>query len=196
MATLQQELDKGLVLRLQEGDLEALGVLYDRYRHLVFRTALSITNDPEAAADLLQDVFLRLFRFAHRIDPDRPLQPWLYRMTANLSYTWIKRNKQGLRLVQEVAEILCRDRKPGPQILAEADEQWQQVREAVAALPIQQRIVVVLYYVNDLPMNEIAEILEIPIGTVKSRLHYARKELKKKLGVHREQLREAFYEVT
>jgi RNA polymerase sigma-70 factor (ECF subfamily) len=195
VAILQQELDRDLVFRLQEGDLEALGVLYDRYRHLVFRTALSITNDPESAADLLQDVFLRLFRFAHRIDPERPIQPWLYRMTANLSYTWIKRNKQGLRILNEMAEIVSRERKPSPHIIAERDEEWHKVREAIASLPLQQRIVVVLYYVNDLSMNEISEILEIPIGTVKSRLHYARIELKKKLGIHREQLREVLYEI-
>ncbi|MEJ2012115.1 MAG: sigma factor, partial [Anaerolineales bacterium] len=64
--------DKALVLRLQDGDLEALGVLYDRHRSLVYRTALAITGEPETAADLLHDVFLRLHRFAHRIDPERP----------------------------------------------------------------------------------------------------------------------------
>ena len=196
VALSERQQDRELVHRLQEGDLEALGVLYDRYRHLVFRSALSITNDPESAADLLQDVFLRLFRFAHRIDPERPIQPWLYRMTANLSYTWIKRNSRGMRLIHEMAEHLVREKKPSVSSMAERDEQWQQVREAIASLPIQQRLVVVLYYINDLPMNEISEILEIPVGTVKSRLHYARNDLKKKLGVHRDQLREVLYDAT
>jgi len=62
--------DGKLVRQLQLGDLGALGVLYDRHRQLVFRTALGITGDPEAAADLLQDVFLRMHRFSHRIDTD------------------------------------------------------------------------------------------------------------------------------
>ena len=196
VALSDNPLDRELVLRLQEGNLEALGVLYDRYRHLVFRTALSITNDPESAADLLQDVFLRLFRFAHRIDPERPIQPWLYRMTANLSYTWMKRNNRGLRLIHELAENLLPDNKPSVHSMTERDEQWMRVREAIASLPIQQRLVVVFYYINDLSMNEISEILEIPVGTVKSRLHYARRNLKKKLGIHRDQLREVLYEVS
>ena len=80
--------DTELVLCLQAGSLEALGVLYDRHRNLVYRTALAITGDAEAAGDLLQDVFLRLHRFADHIDVQRPLEPWLYRMTTNLSYTW------------------------------------------------------------------------------------------------------------
>ena len=193
---MDQSQDGQLVLRLQDGDLEALGRLFDRHRQMVYRTALGITGDPEIAADLLQDVFLRLFRFAHRIDPERPIQPWLYRMTANLSYTWIKRNSRGMRLIHEMAEHLVREKKPSVSSMAERDEQWLQVREAIASLPIQQRLVVVLYYINDLPMSEISEILEIPVGTVKSRLHYARNDLKKKLGVHRDQLREVLYETT
>ena len=145
VALSERQQDRELVHRLQEGDLEALGVLYDRYRHLVYRSALSITNDPESAADLLQDVFLRLFRFAHRIDPERPIQPWLYRMTANLSYTWIKHNSRGMRLIHEMAEHLVREKKPSVSSMTERDEQWLQVREAIASLPIQQRLVVVLF---------------------------------------------------
>jgi RNA polymerase sigma-70 factor (ECF subfamily) len=64
--------DQELILQLKQGSLDALGVLFDRYRQMVFRTGLAITGDQEAADDLLQDVFLRLFRFADRIDPDRP----------------------------------------------------------------------------------------------------------------------------
>jgi RNA polymerase sigma-70 factor (ECF subfamily) len=68
--------DRDLILEIQQGSLDALGVVYDRHRHLVYRTALAICNDPDAAGDLLQDVFLRLHRFAGRVDADRPLDPW------------------------------------------------------------------------------------------------------------------------
>jgi DNA-directed RNA polymerase specialized sigma24 family protein len=67
--------DRELVLQLQGGSLDALGEIYNRHRRLVYRTALGICNDPEAACDLLQDVFLRLHRFADRVDPQRPLEP-------------------------------------------------------------------------------------------------------------------------
>jgi RNA polymerase sigma-70 factor, ECF subfamily len=173
--------DSKLVEQLQNGSLEALGILYDRHQHLVYRTALMITGDIDAASDLLQDIFLRLHRFAHHIDPDRPLEPWLYRMTTNLSYTWVKRNRRWIHSLEEVADWLTGPRKnyshPGPTF----QDDWQEVQETVSKLPLQQRVVVVLFYLNDLSLQEIAEILDVPVGTVKSRLHYGREELKKHL---------------
>jgi len=174
--------DAELVCSLQTGNLEALGVLYDRHRNLVYRTALAITGDVEAAADLLHDVFLRLHRFASHIDPGRPLEPWLYRMTTNQAYTWIKRRRRWLRPLEDMAEWLTGNKKDLPSYQAEAEEAWQYVQQAVMSLPVSHRGVVVLYYVNDLSIQEISEILEIPVGTVKSRLHYGRKTLKKSLG--------------
>lgn len=175
--------DSELISRLQFGDLEALGELYDRHQNLVFRTALVITGDPETAADLLQDVFLRLHRFASHIDVTRPLEPWLYRMTANLSYTWIKRSHRWLPSLEEVSEWLTGVRRNGSQDVQEPDNDWQQLEQAMSSLPYSQRVVVVLYYVNDLSLQEISNILDIPLGTVKSRLYYGREVIKKQLGL-------------
>ena len=188
--------DGDLIRRLQAGSLEALGALYDRHRLLVYRTSLAITGDVEAAADLLQEVFLRLFRFADHIDPGRPLEPWLYRMTTNLSYTWVKRHNRWLRPLEEVAEWLLGSRElPARQI--EVDESLQQLGQAITSLPLPHRGVVVLYYLNDLSLQEIAEILDIPVGTVKSRLHYGRQAIRKSLGlVPEETLPELRYEFT
>jgi RNA polymerase sigma-70 factor (ECF subfamily) len=189
-------LDKKLVLQLQAGDLDALGSLYDRHRQMVYRTALGITNDPEIAEDLLQDVFLRMHRFSHHIDPQRPLEPWLYRVTANLAYSWMKRRTRLYRCVKEMAEWLAREQRPTPHLIAEKDEEWRVIQKAVASLPLTQRVVVVMYYINDLSLQEIANVLEIPVGTVKSRLHYGRRTLKKQLGLQRELVSEVNYEFT
>ena len=175
--------DSQLIINLQAGSLESLGVLYDRHRRLVFRTSIAITGDSEAAADLLQDVFLRLFRFAGHIDPSRPLEPWLYRMTTNLSYTWVKRRQRWLRPLEDVADWLAGAYKDTPVYQAEMDDSFRQVQQAVLSLPLSHRGVVVLYYVNDLSLQEISEILDIPVGTVKSRLHYGREALKQRLGL-------------
>jgi len=84
-------LDHELISRLQNADLDALGILFERYRTRVYRTALAIVRDPEAAEDILQDCFLKVYSNAQRIDAERPLAPWLYRVTVNLSYTWLAR---------------------------------------------------------------------------------------------------------
>jgi RNA polymerase sigma-70 factor (ECF subfamily) len=193
---MQNASDQEIVEKIQMGSLDALGVIYDRHRRLVYRTALAICNDPEAAADLLQDVFLRLYRFANRIDLDRPLEPWLYRVTTNLAYTWVKRRHRWSRPLEDIAEWLAGSRKQSPQYLAEISEEYQRVQQAVAGLPLQQRVVIALYYINDLSLQEISEILDIPEGTVKSRLHYGRQTLKKHLGMNDEPIPEIQYEFT
>ena len=173
--------DRELILSLQKGELEALGALYDRHHKRVFRTALGITGDTDSANDLLQDVFLRINRFSHRIDPDRPLEPWLYRVTTNLAYTWLNRRSRWYRYLREFGDWLIKERRPGPQKQVEHKEDRLRVRQAISALPAKQRTVVVLFYLNDLPVEEIAEILEVPEGTVKSRLYYARRTLREQL---------------
>lgn len=182
--------DAELVHELAKGNLEALGFLYDRYRLMVYRTTLAITGDPEAANDLLQDVFLRLHRYVDHIDTSRPLEPWLYRMAANLSYTWIKRSRRWTRQFEEFFDWLAGS-GTSPHETVEREDDWRQLQQALQSLPVQQRVVVVLYYLNDLPLQEIAEILEVPAGTVKSRLHYGRMALRKSLdqaGFNGEQL--------
>ena len=93
-----------MIIRVRQGDLEALGNLYDRYRTQVFRTALAITRNRETAEDILQEVFLKLHRYAERIDTTLPLAPWLYRVTANLCYTHVSRQKRWLAVLEDAIE--------------------------------------------------------------------------------------------
>jgi len=189
-------LDRELLVRLKEDDLTALGVLYDRHRQMVYRTALAITGDCEAAADLLQDVFLRLYRFIDRFDVGLPLEPWLYRMTSNLAYTWVKRQKRWLRPLDDFTDWLLGVRRVTPQRPVENMDVADQLQQALMHLPINQRLVVVFYYVNDLSVQEISEILEVPEGTVKSRLHYGRQALRKKLETQHQFFSDVNYEFT
>lgn len=186
--------DQELVVQLQQGSLEALGSLYDRHQRLVFRTALAITGDGQAADDLLQDVFLRLHRFAANIDPLRPLEPWLYRMTANLSYDWVKRRNRWPQPIEDLADWFSGTGRNLPDETIEQLDEWALVQHAVSSLPLSQRVVVVLYYLNDLSLQEIADILQVPVGTVKSRLHYGRIALKRKLGFYDESVPDWNYE--
>ena len=188
--------DLQLILKLRQGDLEALGGLYDRHRHLVYRTALAITGDTEASADLLHDTFLRLYRFGHRIDPTRPIEPWLYRMAANMAYTWVKRRGRWHQALREMADRLSREYPASPSQQVERNEAWLEIRRALQAISPEKRVVVVLYYLNDLPISEIAAILDLPLGTVKSRLHYGRQALKQQLGLDGQVVPRVGYEAT
>jgi len=174
--------DGELIARLQNSDLDALGELFERYRAQVYRTALAIVRDEAVAEDILQDCFLKVYGHASRIDVERSLAPWLYRVTVNLSYTWLSRGKGRRASLDNVAERVASPMRQAPDQVTEQTELRQNVRRAIGELNIDQRVVVVLYYLNGLGLQDIAEILDLPVGTVKSRLYYARENLRGVLG--------------
>lgn len=188
--------DRALIDRLQAGDLEALGLLFDRHRMAVFRTALAITRDADVAEDITQDAFLRLHRYADRIDGNLPLMGWMYRVTVNLSYTWVTRAAKWRAPLDELVERWMKSSKRSIESESESHDEWRAVQQAIDSLSFDHKVVVVLYYLNDLSLQEIADILDCPVGTVKSRLHYGREKLKQKLGVGVDLIPEAQYEFT
>jgi len=173
--------DGQLITQLQAGNLEALGVLYERHKNRVYRIALAVSHDPPTAEDILQDCFLRLHKYAHRIDTLLPLEPWLYRVTVNLAYTWETRRKRWQIPLEGVLDRLVSPNRLSPERQVEMSEVQRKVMEAVSSLSFNQRAVVVLYYLNSLSLKEIALILDCPVGTVKSRLYYGRENLHRKL---------------
>lgn len=174
--------DAALIGCLCDNDLKALGVLFDRYYAQIYRTAVGITQDSTVAEDITQDCFLRLYRYAERIDTSLPLAPWLYRVTVNLSYTWLSRNKRRGVSLESVVDYLMSSPWQAPDKLAESAGLREEVRRAIRQLNFNQRVVVVMYYLNELSLEEIAEVLNCPVGTVKSRLYYARENLRNCLG--------------
>jgi RNA polymerase sigma-70 factor (ECF subfamily) len=176
--------DGEVVLRLQGGDLEALGELYDRHKTSAYRTALAITHDPIAADDILQDCFLKLYRYADTIDPTRPIKPWLNRVTVNLAYSWAKRKKRWQTPLDCVQQKLVNPPHTSPERQVEWADTQNEVIQAITCLEIHHRIVIVLYYLNSLNIDEIATILNCPVGTVKSRLHYGREKLRAQLSAN------------
>ncbi|MBN8618092.1 MAG: sigma-70 family RNA polymerase sigma factor [Anaerolineae bacterium] len=173
--------DAQLIERVRENDLNALGILFDRYYNQVYRSAVVITQDTAAAEDIAQECFLKIHRYANRIDTSLPLIPWLYRVTVNLSYTWITRQKRRSISLEVVVDRLISPNWLAPEQIAEHSETQQQVRAAIHSLNLNQRVVVALHYLSGLNLEEIAEILNCPVGTVKSRLHYARENLRRVL---------------
>jgi len=181
MTTVEDIADATLIERLRNQDLDALGVLFDRYYPQVYRTALMITHDNAIAEDIAQDCFLKLHQYAHRINTDLPLMPWLYRVTVNLAYTWLSRRKRRRVSLEALVDQLMMPARFSPDHLAERAEIQAHVRQAIRALPFNQRVVIVLHYLSGLGIEEIAAVLECPVGTVKSRLYYARKALRSHL---------------
>jgi RNA polymerase sigma-70 factor (ECF subfamily) len=173
--------DRELIQRLCDGDLNALGTLYDRYRLLVFHTALAITRDRQAAEDILQECFLKVNSYARRIDITLPLEPWLYRVTVNLAYTYVTRRSRWLTSLENVIDRLVSPARTNSEYHAEMSELQTVIQQAIDELQPSQRMTVILYYLNDLSLKEISYILDCPVGTVKSRLYYGRQHLRRQL---------------
>jgi len=170
--------DSALVCRVQDGDMAAFEELFHKYKGLIYRTALAITRDAGVAEEVLQDCFYKTYKHIHRIQPDMALSPWLHRVSVNLSCNAIKRRRTWLEPLENIAERLFADPRHSPEQVYEQSELQMTIRDVVNTLPLKHRVVVVLHYLHELSLPEIAEILECPVGTVKSRLHYARKVLK------------------
>jgi RNA polymerase sigma-70 factor (ECF subfamily) len=175
--------DAALVAGVVLGDRASFEALYERHKLPLFRTALAVTRDRGAAEELLQEAFLRAFRHIRRVElaPGASLRPWLHRILINLSYDWAARQRAAVSPLEGVIERLVAAPGLSPEGQAERRELERVVAEAIDRLPFKQRIVVVLFYLHDMDLQEIAATLNLPAGTVKSRLYYGRIRLRSEL---------------
>jgi RNA polymerase sigma-70 factor (ECF subfamily) len=173
--------DCELIPRIRQGDLAAFEALYDKYKGQVYRTALAITRDQSGAEDILQECFVRVYTHIDRIDVSRPLSPWIHRIAVNLSYNWVAKRRRWFPSLGEVIDHFAGDRHSSPEHILEREELQHIVQEAIHSLSFAQRVVVILFYLNGFSLEEIAYIVDCPVGTVKSRLYYGRQNLRRKL---------------
>jgi RNA polymerase sigma-70 factor (ECF subfamily) len=175
--------DATLVTRVAGGDRAAFEVLYRRHETPLFRTALALTRDRGTAEELLQEAFLRAYRYIGRVQlsPEASLRPWLHRILINLTYDWSARQRTASGSLDRVVERLSAAPGMTPEGHAERRETQRVVADAIDELPFKQRAVVVLFYLHDMDLHEIAATLNVPPGTVKSRLYYGRARLRKQL---------------
>jgi RNA polymerase sigma-70 factor (ECF subfamily) len=172
-----QPTDADLIDQLQHGDIEALGLLYERHRSMVYHAALNVTHDPQAAEDVLHDCFLRVYRYASSFDTSRPIEPWLYWVAVHRAWDWHSNNKRWPEPLEPFVDRLPAPISQSPESQAEKREVDRRVWDAIGSLGQLQRDVMILYYLHSLSLREIAHMLDCPVGTVKSRLYYGRENL-------------------
>jgi len=166
---------------MQADHLDAFEAFFQRYRTSVYRTAYGLTGDPQAAEEVLQDTFVRAWRRRHVLRPGVSPLPWLHRVAVNLCYSRLGRRRLPSEPIGETVVGLVRDLAIEPAEHAEQQELRRIVRDGVAHLPLKHQSVVILYYLHGLSLQETAELLDVRLGTVKSRLHYALRALRTRL---------------
>ena len=185
-----------LIDRCKRGDHDAFDKLVRNYEKRVYNLAYRLSGHYDEANDISVDTFLRVFQALKLFRGEANFSTWLFRIVTNVYLDRRKRtrNKQHLSL-EEYIELeentvsrQIEDPSPTPAVLAERRERSDMLQNAITALPDYQRAMVVLYHTEGLSYEEIASVLSLPIGTVKSRLNRARLTLREKL----EPLKELF----
>jgi RNA polymerase sigma-70 factor (ECF subfamily) len=173
--------DLEVLSRLARGDGEALAALYDRHSRAVYSLALRILGDTREAEEAVQDVFAQAWRQASRYDTSRgAVVAWLLMMTRSRSIDRV-RSRRGLPPVaadNEIALGVLSDPSAGPERAALTAERQSSVRQALERLPLVQRLAIELAFFEGLTHVEIAEQLEVPLGTIKTRIRLGLMKLK------------------
>jgi RNA polymerase sigma-70 factor (ECF subfamily) len=180
--------DRDAVRRVQAGETEAFEVLVEKYKRKTFRLAFSVLRDQEEALDVAQEAFVKAFRSLPKFKGDSAFYTWLFRITMNLA---LDRRRQritrtramgGEEVPPEEWERTAVAGDASPDDEAVGAERRSRIAGALESLPEHHRSIIILSDIQGLSYREIAEVLAIPMGTVMSRLHNARKRLREALG--------------
>jgi RNA polymerase sigma-70 factor (ECF subfamily) len=179
-----------LVDRFCGGDQTAFHDLVGQYKKKIYYLAYDITGDHQEAEDISQEVFIKMFRSLKNFRRDAKMSSWLYQITVNASIDFLrKKSSKPKRSIDEFEQINIQEQLLGgtgqsldPQRSAEYSQIQNHISQALQKISPKERTVFVMRHYNDLKLNEIAEILNVTIGTVKSLLFRAIKKLRKELS--------------
>ena len=179
-----------LIKGIQQGDRKSFQTLVETYQRMVVNTCLGIVHNQADAEDLAQDVFLEIFRTAENFRGDSKLSTWLYRIATNRSLNLIRNNKRK-RFFQSIEDTFSGGRNRNSEISENRADQPDQnmadqqrsdlLHRAIDRLPEKQRIAFTLNKYEELPYQQIAEIMEISLASVESLIHRAKKNLQEQL---------------
>lgn len=177
--------EKDAILACQAGNSEAYRVLVEKYKSRAYYSALLFTKNRDDALDLSQDAFFRAFRAIKSFDTSKNFYTWFYKILKNLCINHVQRFKKMQRFYPAKADddrpVEYKSDSANPEEIFEQNERSQALWQAIDSLKDSDREIIILKEFDEMSYQEIAEVLNIPIGSVMSRLYYARKKLLKLL---------------
>jgi len=168
------------VLQAQSGSREALNELFKSVQEPLFRYLVSIVKEQQLAEDILQEVFIRIYRKLRWLREPEAFRAWCYQIATREAFRYLKRERLWTDQVRD--EAVLNVVPAGEPVYA--PELVERLPEMVGELSPASRAVIVLYYLHEMSLGETAAVLEIPVGTVKSRLAYGLESLRKELKCH------------
>jgi RNA polymerase sigma-70 factor (ECF subfamily) len=177
--TISKISEAELVTRAQNGERNAFSELVRIHAQGVMNVIYRMYGDVQIAEDAAQETFIQAWLHLTSYRPQTPLRNWLYRIAVNAATDMLRKQKR--ILPHDLEDLQLKDPQPGPEALFFQNERTALIQKAVLSLPDASRAVLVLREYEGMSYHEIADALEIPVGTVMSRLNYARKLLKEEL---------------
>ncbi len=175
--------DSALVSQARQGDDGAFALLVHRHQRYVYNLAYRLLRDPEEAADLTQEAFLRAWRGLGGFRSEAKFTTWLYRIVTNLCYNRLPGLRRQIAEVEiESADARTSSSQEIPHAAIEASEQSAFLHQQIASLPAKYQLIVTLFYLQELSYQEIAKVLDMPLGTVKTHLFRARDQLRHQMA--------------
>lgn len=182
--------DRALIARTLRGDERAFEELVAKYMQRAYYVALGFLGNAEDARDMSQEAFVKVYRHLDRYDPAYPFFPWFYTIVRNTCFNFIKRRNRrsatSLDMLRDEHGVEFATAAAGPALLHERNEDMDELWRAMGTLSPIHREVLMLKHLQELSYKEIAQALEIPEGTVMSRLFNARKALRAALDAARQ----------
>jgi len=180
--------DIKLIKRCKRGEEAAFEQLLNRYRGAIFNLCYRMTRHPEDARDLAQEIFIKVFSLLDRYDDHFAFSSWLFRIATNHCIDHLRRNRLRFLSLEggfgpdgDTMEIQLPDSGPHPDTVLQRKEAISRLDEVIAELPPHYRVITLLRHDQQLSYEEIATILDLPLGTVKARIHRARNLIKQML---------------
>ncbi len=166
--------------KVRDGGLETLGVLYERHRTRLLNFFVRLTGDEHLSEDLVHEVFLRMLKYRHTFADRSRFTGWMYQVARNVHFDcWRKRrNEVPLESAEPDGREVFPSPEPAPDLTVNAHEEAGLLQQALSALPVELREVLVLSRFEHLRYEEMAEVLNCTVGAVKMRMHRGLKELK------------------
>jgi len=170
--------DSALIMNIRTGSKSALQQLVEKHKKTAYRMALGLVGNKDDAFDISQEAFLRVYRSADTFDEKQPFLPWFYTIIANLCRTWLRRRSTHDNRMVDIdtaTHLLVSSDNPEAALIQK--ETSQLLNRALMELPFGDREIITLQHFRGMSYDEIALLLNIPRGTVMSRLYYSRKKL-------------------
>jgi RNA polymerase sigma-70 factor (ECF subfamily) len=167
--------DNELMEQVRGGKVEKLAVLFERHHTMLFNFFLRLTGNRAASEDLVQEVFIRILKYRAGYQGESRFVVWMFQIARNAHIDFLRKQKGEVPLDEQFAETPGRE--PRPEESYEADQEAALVRRALDRLPPKKREILVLFRFQNLKLREIAELLDVQVGTVKVQVHRALKDL-------------------